>query len=35
MSDVAEGAPAPAFEMAASGGRVVSLATYAGRPFVL
>jgi peroxiredoxin Q/BCP len=35
MSELVEGAPAPAFEMAASGGRTVSLATYAGRPFVL
>jgi peroxiredoxin Q/BCP len=35
MSDVTEGAPAPAFEMPASGGRTVSLATYAGKPFVL
>ncbi len=32
---IAEGAAAPAFEMAATGGRTVSLAAMAGRPFVL
>lgn len=32
---LAEGDLAPAFEMAASGGRTVSLAAQAGRPFVL
>ena len=35
MSDVTEGQAAPAFEMPASGGRTVNLATYAGRPFIL
>lgn len=35
MTELAEGAAAPAFSMQASGGRTVSLATYAGRPFVL
>ncbi len=32
---IAEGDAAPAFEMPASGGRTVSLAAQAGRPFVL
>ena len=32
---VAEGEPAPAFEMAATGGRTVSLAAMQGKPFVL
>ncbi len=32
---IAEGAAAPLFEMPASGGRTVSLAAQAGRPFVL
>ena len=32
---VAEGDPAPAFEMPASGGRTVSLAALKGKPFVL
>jgi len=32
---IAEGAAAPAFEMAATGGRTVSLAAMAGCPFVL
>lgn len=32
---IAEGDAAPPFEMAASGGRTVSLAAQAGRPFVL
>ena len=32
---IAEGAAAPPFEMPASGGRTVSLAAQAGRPFVL
>ncbi len=32
---IMEGSAAPAFEMAATGGRTVSLAAMAGRPFVL
>ncbi len=32
---ITEGSAAPAFEMAATGGRTVSLAAMAGRPFVL
>ncbi len=35
MSELTEGAAAPDFTMQASGGRTVSLAGYAGRPFVL
>ena len=35
MSELQEGDPAPAFDMEASGGRHVSLATYAGKPFLL
>jgi peroxiredoxin Q/BCP len=35
MSELVEGAAAPDFEMAASGGRTVSLAGYRGKPFVL
>lgn len=35
MSELKEGDPAPDFEMPASGGRTVSLAGFAGRPFVL
>lgn len=35
MSELREGDPAPDFEMPASGGRTVSLAGYAGKPFVL
>jgi peroxiredoxin Q/BCP len=35
MSELVEGAPAPAFDMEASGGRRVSLAGQKGRPFVL
>ncbi len=35
MSELTEGEAAPAFEMPASGGRTVSLAAYAGRPFLL
>ncbi len=32
---IAEGSPAPAFELPATGGRTVSLAAMAGQPFVL
>ncbi len=35
MSELQEGDPAPDFTMPASGGRTVSLAAYAGKPFVL
>ncbi len=35
MSELIEGSAAPAFEMAASGGRTVSLASLKGKPFVL
>lgn len=35
LSSLAEGDPAPSFEMPATGDRIVSLAAQAGRPFVL
>ena len=35
MTDLTEGAAAPDFSMPATGGRTVSLAGYAGKPFVL